>query len=218
MCDDDEGGLELPSGFCAVVVHDAEQPSGEPAEARHLVVLPSGDIFVAVQSDGGGILALRDTNDDGKADETATFGSGPGHGIAYRAPYLYFAPDDRVERYLLGTGLEPESGPEVIVSGMPDDGDHTTKSIVVTDDGTLFVNLGSASDVCQVVNREPGSLGVDPCPELPVRSGIWRYDADELNQVHSEDARFVTGTRSMVALTLPQVTASCTAFSTVGTT
>jgi glucose/arabinose dehydrogenase len=202
ICDADDGGLDLPSGFCAVVVHDVETPGGEPAEARHLVVLPSGDIFVAVQSEGGGVLALRDTNGDGKADQTATFGSAPGHGIAYQAPYLYFAPDDRVERYRMGSGLMPESGPEVIVSGMPDDGDHPTKSIAVTADGTLYVNLGSASDVCQVENREPGSLGVDPCPELPIRSGIWRYNANQVGQTHSTAARFATGTRNMVALAL----------------
>jgi glucose/arabinose dehydrogenase len=94
------------------------------------------------------------------------------------------------------------SGPEVIVSGMPATGDHVTKTIVVTDDGTLFVNLGSASDVCQVVNRQVASPGVDPCPELPVRAGVWRYDANLPGQVHGTSARFATGTRNMVALAL----------------
>jgi glucose/arabinose dehydrogenase len=182
-CDADNGGLTLPNGFCAAVVHDAMTPGGEPASARHIAVAPNGDVFVAIQSEGGGVLALRDSDDDGRADETALFGSGAGHGIAYREPYLYFAPNDRVERYLIDGDLMPAGGAEVIVSGMPDTGDHTTKSIVVTEDGSLFVNLGSASDVCQEENREPGSVGVDPCPELPERSGIWRYDADRTGQV-----------------------------------
>jgi glucose/arabinose dehydrogenase len=201
-CDAGNGGLTLPDGFCAVVVHDATTPGGEPAAARHVVVTPNGDVFVAIQSEGGGVLALRDTDGDGRADETALFGSGPGHGIAYREPYLYFAPDDRVERYLMDGELTPAGGAEVVVSGMPDTGDHRTKSLVVTEDGSLFVSLGSASDVCQEANREPGSPGVDPCPELPERSGIWRYDADQTGQVHSPSARFATGTRNMVALAL----------------
>jgi glucose/arabinose dehydrogenase len=202
-CDPDDGGLHLPGGFCAVVVHDATTPTGGPAAARHVAVTPDGVVFVAIQSDGGGVLALRDTDGDGKADETALFGSGPGHGIAFSDPYLYFAPNDRVERYLMSPGSStPVAGPEVIVSGMPIDGDHVTKSIAVTDDGTLFVNLGSASDVCQEVNRQPASPGVDPCPELPTRSGIWRYDANQPGQVHSPAARYVTGTRNMVALAL----------------
>jgi glucose/arabinose dehydrogenase len=203
ICDADNGGLVLPGGFCALVVHDATTAEGGPAAARHIAVAPNGDIFVAIQREGGGVLALRDTDGDGKADETAAFGADPGHGIAFRDPYLYFAPHDRVERYLMSPeSLEPVSGPEVIVSGMPADGDHFTKTIVLTDDGSLFVNLGSASDVCQVVNRQPGSLGVDPCPELPERAGVWRYDANLPGQVHSEANRFVTGTRNMVALAL----------------
>jgi glucose/arabinose dehydrogenase len=202
-CDPDDGGLTLPGGFCAVVVHDATTPAGDPAQARHIVVTPNGDVFVALQSDGGGVLALRDTDGDGKADETALFGSGPGHGLAYHEPYLYFAPNDRVERYLLSSeSLTPVSGPEVIVSEMPDTGDHVTKSIAVTDHGSLFVNLGSASDVCQEVNRQPATIGVDPCPELPTRSGIWRYDANQPGQVHSPDNRYLTGTRNIVALAL----------------
>jgi len=203
ICDTDNGGLTVPGGFCALVVHDATTPAGDPARARHIAVAPNGDIFVAIDSEGGGVLALRDTDGDGKPDETAMFGSDPGHGLAFAAPFLWFATDDRVERYRMSpASLTPVSGPDVIVSGMPDDGDHTTKSIVVTAEGTLFVNLGSASDVCQEENREPGSPGVDPCPELPIRSGIWRYDAHQPGQTHTEAARFATGTRNMVALTL----------------
>jgi glucose/arabinose dehydrogenase len=202
-CDSDDGGLTLPGGFCALVVYDALTPTGEPAEARHIAVASNGDVFVAIQSPGGGVLALRDTDGDGRPDQTATFGSGPGHGLAIKEPYLYFAPDDHVERFLLSPeSLTPIGGPEVIVSGMPTDGDHITKTIAVTEDGTLFVNLGSASDVCQVVNREAGSPGVDPCPELPIRSGVWKYDANLPGQIHSPSARYVTGTRNMVALTL----------------
>jgi stearoyl-CoA desaturase (delta-9 desaturase) len=66
------------------VVHDATTPTGDPARARHIVVTPNGDVFVAIDSEGGGVLALRDTDGDGKPDETTTFGSDPGHGIAFR--------------------------------------------------------------------------------------------------------------------------------------
>jgi glucose/arabinose dehydrogenase len=203
ICDADNGGLTLPRGFCALVVHDAKTAAGGPAGARHIAVAPNGDVFVAIQSAGGGVLALRDTTGDGRPDLVTRFGSGPGHGLFYRHPYLYFAPNDRVERYLMSPeSLTPVSGPEVIVSGMPATGDHVTKTIVVTAGGSLFVNLGSASDVCQVVNRQAGSPGVDPCPELPLRSGVWRYDANLPGQVHTAAARFATGTRNMVALAL----------------
>jgi len=41
-CDPDNGGITLPAGFCAVVVAD------QVGTARHLVVAPNGDLFVAI--------------------------------------------------------------------------------------------------------------------------------------------------------------------------
>jgi glucose/arabinose dehydrogenase len=46
----------------------------------------------------------------------------------------------------------------------------------------------------------PGSLGIDPCPDLPTRAGIWRYDANLPGQVHSPANRYATELRNMVAL------------------
>src|SRR5204863_217680 len=60
-CDPDNGGITLPAGFCAVVVADQV---GAP---RHLAVAPNGDLFVALQSRPGGVLALRDTTGIRKA-------------------------------------------------------------------------------------------------------------------------------------------------------
>src|SRR5207237_5421174 len=41
-CDPGNAGLTLPEGFCAVVVAD------QVGTARHLVVAPNGDLFVAI--------------------------------------------------------------------------------------------------------------------------------------------------------------------------
>src|SRR6476620_1845823 len=206
ICDPDNGGLNLPGGFCALVVYDAKTATGAPARIRDIAVAPNGDVFVADQSPGGGgVLALRDTNGDGKADETTRFGTSPGNGIYFRSPYLYFAPNDRVERYLMSPdSLTPVAGPEVIVSGLPATGNHVTKTILVTESGTLFVGVGSSTDSCQAMPGVPGSLGIDPCPDLvlPIRAGIWRYDANLPGQVHSAANRFATELRNMVALAL----------------
>jgi hypothetical protein len=40
-CDPDNGGLTLPPGFCALVVHP-----GGIGEGRHIVVNDNGDIYV----------------------------------------------------------------------------------------------------------------------------------------------------------------------------
>src|SRR6476646_9518996 len=147
-CDPDNGGLNLPGGFCALVVYDAKTATGAPARVRDIAVAPNGDVFVADQSPGGGgVLALRDTNGDGKADVTARFGTSPGNGIYFRSPYLYFAPNNRVERYLMSPdSLTPVAGPDVIVSGLLATGNHVTKTIAITENGTLFVGVGSSTD------------------------------------------------------------------------
>src|SRR5207247_10141438 len=96
---------------------------------------------------GGGVLALRVSNGDAKRDETARFGTSPGNRIYFRSPYLYFAPNNRVERYLMSPeSLTTVAGPEVIVSGLPATGNHVTKTILATKSSTLFVGLGSSTD------------------------------------------------------------------------
>src|SRR4051794_22650373 len=56
-CDPDNGSLNLPGGFCALVVFDAKTATGGPARVRDIAVAPNGDVFVADQSPGGGVLA-----------------------------------------------------------------------------------------------------------------------------------------------------------------
>jgi len=86
-CDPGNGGIKLPQGFCAAVVADRLGP------ARHLVVAPNGDLFVSLQSGrggtGGGIVALRDADGDGKFEMKEQFGRGSATGIGLRNGYIY---------------------------------------------------------------------------------------------------------------------------------
>ncbi|HEV7837005.1 MAG TPA: hypothetical protein VGO75_02980, partial [Gemmatimonadaceae bacterium] len=77
-CAADNGGLVLPDGFCATLFADSI------GHARHVVVNSNGDVYVNTWSGeyfqtpahpGGFIVALRDTNRDGRADVIARFGS-----------------------------------------------------------------------------------------------------------------------------------------------
>ena len=75
-CDADDGGLRLPTGFCAAVFAD------HIGHARHLAVAPNGEChantWVAaddpVAPPGGFIVALRDADRDGHAETVARFG------------------------------------------------------------------------------------------------------------------------------------------------
>ena len=205
-CDSDNAGITLPPGFCALVVADLVS-DGRPAAARHLAVTPSGDIFVAINSPrnrqpSNGIIALRDADGDGRADEERRFSPGlGGSGIAWDRGRLFFGANDRVVRYRLPAGrLLPVGDPETVVAGLPSNGDHISKTVVIADQQTLLVNIGSASNACQVANRQAQSPGVFPCPELPIRAGVWEFDARGTNQTQAGGRRYATGLRNMVAL------------------
>lgn len=207
-CNSDNGGIMLPAGFCAVVVSDL-LIDGAPARARHMAVTSNGDIFVAINSPGNvnpafGIIGLRDHDGDGVSDEESRFSANlGGSGIAWGQDFLYFGANDRVLRFPLASGqLTPTGAAEVVVSGLPSTGDHISKTLVLADAQTLFVNIGSASNSCQVSNRQAQSPGVFPCPELPIRAGVWVFSPSGTNQTQSSGRRYATGYRNMVALAL----------------
>jgi glucose/arabinose dehydrogenase len=211
-CDPDNGGITLPPGFCAVVVADLTS-GGVPARARHMAVTTSGDLFVAINPsrDGQpafGIIALRDKTGDGRADEQAAFSPGlGGSGIAWADGTLYFGANDRVLRFHLPAGrLTPLEPAATVVSGLPNTGDHVSKTVVLADEQTLYVNIGSASNACQVQNRVAQSPGVFPCPELPVRAGVWIFHPQRTGQTQSDGRRHATGLRNMVALAVHPAT------------
>jgi glucose/arabinose dehydrogenase len=197
-CDADNGGITLPPGFCATVFADGL------AEPRHLVVAPSGDVYVALQGGRqgeGGVMALRDTDGDGRADVKQRFGSMGGSGIALAGGELFFAPDDRVLRFTLTPGrITPSAGPVTVVSGLPTGG-HTAKTLALDGRGSLFVNVGSRTNSCQQRDRQAGVRGTDPCPELSSRAGIWRFSAGRTGQSQSVPDRYATGIRNAVAIT-----------------
>ena len=206
QCDEDNGGITLPPGFCAVVVADLVM-DGEPARARHMAVTPAGNVFVAINSPRNrnpsfGIIGLRDNDGDGRADEQTMFSENlGGSGIAWGQGRLYFGANDRVLRFRLPANqLMPKDEADVVVSGLPDTEDHISKTVVLRDEHTLFVNIGSASNACQVDNREAQSPGVFPCPELPIRAGVWTFNARGSNQTQADGQRYATGLRNMVAL------------------
>jgi glucose/arabinose dehydrogenase len=210
-CAGDNGGLTLPSGFCATVFADSL------GHARHIAVAPNGDVYVNTWSGayytegsgrkGGYVVALRDTTRDGKADVVQGFGgsakgNGGGTGIALFNGYVYAEAGPRIVRYKLAEGqLAPGAGAgEVVVDGFPTDGDHPQHNFVIAQDGALYANMGSKTNACQRRNRTKGSPGIDPCTELETRAGIWRFDANKTGQTFGREARYATGIRNAVGL------------------
>ena len=206
-CPSDNTGLTLPTGFCATIFADGI------GHARHMVVGPSGVLYVNTWSGeyygndlphaGGFLVALEDKSGRGKADVIERFGETPqtggagGLGIGLYRGSIYAESKDRIVRYALpADSVLPRGAPETVVSGLPLGGDHPMHPFLIDADGWMYVDVATATNACQVHNRQLKSPGADPCTELATRGGIWRYNANETNQVFSPAARYTTGIRN----------------------
>jgi glucose/arabinose dehydrogenase len=191
--DPDDGAIKLPAGFRAVVVVDDLGP------LRFLTVAPSGDVYVKTRREG--IIALRDTSGDGRADVKEAFGSGGGTGIALRDGWLYHSTTTGVYRYRLAPGeLVPKGEPETIVSGLPAEKQHDAKSFAFDDEGRLMVEVGSPSNSYGDPDRARGAKGRDATEFLSTHGGFWRFDPDRQNQTQTDGFHYSTGHRHMLAL------------------
>ena len=206
-CQNDNSGLKLPNGFCATVFAD------NIGHARQMVVAPSGVLYVNTWSGryygndtphpGGFLVALQDKSGSGKADvierfgETVQSGGAGGTGIGLYKGSIYAEINDRIVRYSLSAGSTVPSGSgETIVSGLPLAGDHPMHPFIIDAKGSMYVDVATATNSCQLKNRTLNSPGVSPCTELETRGGVWLYDANKTNQTFSPGERFATGIRN----------------------
>jgi glucose/arabinose dehydrogenase/mono/diheme cytochrome c family protein len=206
-CSHDDSGLTLPPGFCATVFADGI------GHARHLVVGANGVVYVNTWSgdyydfdkthEGGFLVALQDKTGAGKADvierfgETVQSGGAGGVGIGIYKGSIYAELNDRIVRYSVpADSIVPKGAPETIVSKMPLGGDHPMHPFIIGADGSMYVDMATATNSCQPKNRQPKIPGDNPCTELETRGGVWRYDANKTNQVFSPAERYATGIRN----------------------
>jgi glucose/arabinose dehydrogenase len=178
-CDEDNGGLQLPPGFCALVAADGL------GSARDLTVAPNGDVYVAIDGADGGIAALRDTDGDGRLEEIERFGSGAGSGVQYHDDHLYFSSDLFLLRYpLLGGMLVPRAAPEIILTGLLP---QRSRRFEVEDDDSLYVHM----ERCRAEDRVSAAAGEEQCQR---EEGVWRFSADTPNQdAATQGKRYSTG-------------------------
>lgn len=192
-------GIHVARGFRATVV--AEGLGG----LRHIAVRDNGDIYVA-QGRGdrppSGTLALRDTDGDHIVDVIEKFADFPGTGIAISDGYLYRTTDTEIYRWKLDDdALVPTGERETVAEGFIKERQHAAKSITLDGQGHVYVNVGAPANACQQEMRSKESPGMSPCPLLERYGGIWRFDANKLDQTQSGDGlRFASGFRNSVAL------------------
>lgn len=195
----DNGGLQLPEGFQALVVAD------NVGRARRLAVRDNGDIYAALMDpiDLGYVVAMRDTSGDGVMDVVKYFGELDSQckSLEIYRGYLYVGSTTQIVRFPLDPKQLLPTGPyETVVSGFPTPKNHRSKNITFDDSGNLYVSAGSPGNSCQEVDRTLHSPGKFPCDELERYAGVWMFDAETLGQTQLEDGfKFATGIRNNVA-------------------
>ncbi len=144
--------LKLPAGFQIQVF---AQGLGNP---RNLAVAPDGTVYVTRRKEGD-VLALKDTNGDGRANQRRTVMSGVKYvnGITIHQNHLYFVTDTQLYRTNLLPGGR-ENKPQLLLKDLPDAGQHPNRTLGVGPDGMLYISVGSTCNACDEPNKEHATL------------------------------------------------------------
>ncbi|MCL6275098.1 PQQ-dependent sugar dehydrogenase [Muricauda sp. 2012CJ35-5] len=200
-------GLFVPDGFEVVTVVDSTE-----GKVRHMAVTEDGFLYAKLRNSSakGSITVFEDTDGDGEANTIESFGSyrtsqkwSYATGMHVYNGYLYFSSELVVYRYKLKPGtLVPEGDMEIVFTDDHPHGkhEHIGKPLAFDDEGHMYIPFGAPSNACQSPKRTPGAPGLDPCPQLEDHAGIWRFDANKLNQTQKDGVKYASGIRSVVAM------------------
>lgn len=136
--------IKLPPGFS--IDYYARNVEG----ARSMTLSPNGTLFVGSR-DAGKVYAVRDRNNDSKADDVIVLAQGLDmpNGVAFRNGSLYVAEVSRVIRYdNIEASLEKPPAPVVVNDKFPSDQAHGWKYIKFGPDGKLYVPVGMPCNIC----------------------------------------------------------------------
>lgn len=167
---------KLPAGFSAeLIVSGVSNP-------RAVRVAPNGDIFVA-DSRADQVRLYRPGSPGAKLAEAAIYAKGLSspYGIAFYPPedpqWVYVANTDSIVRFPYKDGdLKASGKPETVVADIPDGG-HWTRDIAFSPDGkTLYLSVGSASNVAEDLGDPPGGPKAWAASE-PL-GAAWSYERD----------------------------------------
>jgi glucose/arabinose dehydrogenase len=121
--------------------------------------------------------------------------------------YLYFSSATNLYRNKLVDGqLVPDSETEVVLTDDHEHGIHwhITKPVSFDNQGNMYIPFGAPSNACQDItatpNGAPGGKGLDPCPELELHGGIWKFEANKTGLTQKDGKEISTGIRSVVAM------------------
>ncbi len=125
-------------------------------QARWLLATPRGDLLVSVPRQGRIVRIEADRDGDGRPDGQRDLLTGLDrpHGMDLHEGWLYVAEASSVFRIRFDAERGATSGQrEVVVSDLPEGGNHWTRTVRVGPDGGLYVSVGSSCNVC--IEKDP---------------------------------------------------------------
>jgi len=138
--------LRVPDGF-QVSLYAADVP-----KARFLHATTTGDLLVSQPRLGQILLLERDANGDGAPDGRRVLLSGLDrpHGIEIADGWLYIGESSAVGRVAFDSDAGAVRGDYArILKGLPEGGNHWSRTVRAGPDGWLYVSIGSSCNVCE---------------------------------------------------------------------
>ncbi len=144
--------LRAPAGFRVSVF---AEPKGN---ARMMWTGGDGTIYLTRQEQGD-VMMLRDRDGDGRAEEMRAIASNLElvHGITIFENKMYLVSPTKVwTADVRADGTI--STPRVIISDLPDGGQHRARQIRVGTDRMLYIGVGSTCNDCDETNKENATI------------------------------------------------------------
>lgn len=157
--------LKLPSGFKAQVFAKLDASGADYFRGPRMMTFDNeGNLYVSLGRDNK-VIMLPDSNHDGVADSVTLVADNLNapNGLAFNNGSLLVANQDGVVRLQKQNGLWPAGKITPIISGLATGG-HALKTIKISPDGYLYINVGSSCNVCAETD--------------PLRATILRYTVD----------------------------------------
>ncbi len=142
--------ISLPDGF-SFTVFATDLP-----RVRTMLVTEAGDLLATTPRTGEVHLLYRDSSGDGAADDATVILSDLDRpfGLEFLDGWLYVAEPDAIGRIRFDPSARKVSGSyERIVTGIPSEGRHISRTIALGPDGWLYVTVGSSCNVC--IEKDP---------------------------------------------------------------
>src|SRR5579885_1631579 len=135
--------------------------AGDLQEARSMTLGAKGTVFVG-QRTHDGVFAIVDKGDHREVKKILKGLNSP-NGVAFANGTLFVAERERILRYDdIENHLDNPPQPQVVIDGLPQQGGHFWKFMVMGPDGWLYFNQGAPTNITMPTYVQATILRVNP--------------------------------------------------------